>query len=241
MIIIPAKYGSSRAPQKNFRSFFCNLSLLQIAVIRCVEANCGPVLVSSENAQIVKSQLDALPLRIKNSVSIHARPGYLAKDPSTILDVVANCIQEFDIDALNVAVVLPTSPFNSITCIKDAWRIFATSKAHKLLSVSRTSKPPFNAWVDAISGEDGELSLAFPESPYCLTQSTACPETFMSNGCISIYSRHLIDSRPSLVPTLGFKMPQIASLDIDYEHEFELARLAFPIWGKDLKTLEAQL
>ena len=85
MIFIPAKYGSTRVYCKNFRSFYNKLSLLQIAIIRCVEAKCGPVVVSSENISEVRLQLGLLPKKYSSGIILHDRGEKLAKDPATIL------------------------------------------------------------------------------------------------------------------------------------------------------------
>ena len=125
MIIIPAKYGSSRAPLKNFRVFYNNLSLLQIAIIRCVAADRGPVIVSSENAEAVLRQVSQLPSPYGGKVVVHERPEKLARDPATILDVMADYLQSLRGDLPEaVSVVLPTSPFNGIASITSAWEQF---------------------------------------------------------------------------------------------------------------------
>lgn len=238
MIVIPAKYSSTRTPRKNFRLFYNGLSLLQIAIIRSVSAQRGPVVVSSENTQEVLIQLANLPEHIKSAVTIHERPPHLAKDPATILDVLANYLSSLAANPPEaISVVLPTSPFNSVSSINEAWEAFNASEAPKLLSVSQADKPPFNAWVSSENSLSNEIQLAFPDNPYRLTQSTACPKAFFSNGCISIYSVEILMANRNFQPILGFEMPQIASMDIDYEIEFELAQLAFSKWADDLILL----
>lgn len=235
MIVIPAKYGSSRTPQKNFRPFYKDLSLLQIATIRSVLANCGPVIISSENIDAVKDQVDQLPSEISDSVALHNRPEELSKDPATILDVLADCISHMRLNVPHsVSAVLPTSPFNSSSAIRSAWEVFRSSDTQKLLSVSPASKPPFNSWVDMHGGRPGELRHAFPDNPYRLTQSTACPPAYFSNGCVSVYSVGILMSDRVFASTVGYKMPEISGIDIDFEYEFELAKSLFPAWCSDL-------
>ncbi len=235
MIVIPAKYGSSRTPRKNFRHFYNNLSLLQIAAIRSVSAKCGRVIISSENIEAVKEQMYHLPGEISNSVILHKRPEKLSKDPATILDVLVEYFTNVP-NALpdSVSVVLPTSPFNSTSSIQKAWETFHHSDAPKLLSVSQASKPPYNAWIDFDRGKPGELRHAFPDSPYRLTQSTACPQAYFSNGCISIYSVDALMAGQVFSSTISYKMPAISGIDIDLEYEFDLARMMFSTWCEDL-------
>ena len=237
MIIIPAKYGSSRAPLKNFRVFYNNLSLLQIAIIRCVTADRGPVIVSSENTEAVLRQVSQLPSPYWGKVIVHERPEKLARDPATILDVMADYLQSLRGDLPEaVSVVLPTSPFNGIASITSAWEQFLSSESPKLLSVSEMTKPPFNAWVKKQGGKSGEIEHAFPDSAYRLTQSTACPQTFLSNGCISIYDVSKLMGSRDFHKTIGFEMPRI---DIDFEFEFELAKFSFARWADDLECFQA--
>ena len=161
----------------------------------------------------------------------------LAKDPSTILDVLKYCLQNLDEahakNSETVAVVLPTSPFNSSNEIRKAWTCFSHSRASKLLSVSVSSKPPFNAWIDK-KKEKGEITFAFPESSYKAMQSTRCPTTYMSNGCISIYDTSELLNNNEFTNVIGYKMSGKASMDIDFDHEFTLAKMAFPVLADDI-------
>ncbi len=238
MIVIPAKYGSSRTPQKNFRPFYKGLSLLQIAAIRSVLSDNGPVVISSENIEAVKEQLNNIPDRIKHAILLHDRPQFLSKDPSTILDVLDHYLQSIRTKTpKSVAVVLPTSPFNSVDAIRAAHKKFHHSSCHKLLSVSPASTPPFNAWIDAPYGEEDQLENAFPENPYKLTQSTSCPISYFSNGCISLYSVDVLMTDRVFKSTIGYKMSGISGIDIDFEYEFDIARTIFPRWCKDLDQI----
>jgi len=240
MILIPAKYSSTRTPKKNFRAFYNGFSLLQIAIIRSVVSNCGPVFISSENAEAVKKQIAQMPLVFQREVSVHQRIDKLARDPATILDVMMDFLNSLPGGELPnaLAVVLPTSPFNNINAIKKAWRQFLITEVPKLISVSKSSKPPFNAWIKIPESNSSELIHAFPDNPYRLTQSTACPQTFLSNGCISIYAVPELMGGEGFNRTAGFEMPQISSIDIDFEYEFDLAKLAFPTWGEDLSHFQ---
>lgn len=242
MIVIPAKYVSTRTPQKNFRPFYRGLSLLQIAAIRSVTASCGPVAISSENIDAVKEQMLGLPDSIRHSVAVHERGMNLARDPATILDVLVDYLASLP-DGLpaNVSTALPTSPFNSVSAIRGAWDVYRRSDAQKLLSVSPASKPPFNAWIDCAEGKTGELRHAFPDNEFRLTQSTACPPTYFSNGCISIYSVDTLMGDREFGSTIGFKMSEVSGIDIDFEYEFDSAKALFADWCEDRDLIDSQL
>lgn len=237
--MIPAKYSSSRTPQKNFRDFYNEFSLLQIAILRCVKADCGPIVISTERPEIVKEQVQQLGRSISNKVVVHKRPIELAKDPSTILDVLENVLVGKLIrdSGKKIGVVLPTSPFNTWQHIRKAFECAIQNDAEKVLSVSKFSKPPYNAWIDSKDKAKGEIVHAFPDSPYRLMQSTRCPDAYLSNGCISIYSKEKILGDKLFPSTLAYKMPKVCAVDIDFEYEFEAAKALFPKWADDISDL----
>lgn len=226
MLVIPAKFSSTRLPKKNFIPFFRQLSLFQICCIRADALNILPIIVSSENIDICKSQLASLKLDSTNYI-FRQRPRALSRDPATIFDVVLDSIISLRLHVEEkVAVVLPTSPFNSISLIQEAYIIFDATRYSRLLSVSPASKPPFNAWQ--LDHNSLSLSPLFPESQFRLAQSTQCPEAFFSNGCLSIYSKEYIDMKQeSNKPVLALKMPDECSIDIDLDFEFKLAQASF--------------
>lgn len=235
LIFIPAKYNSTRLPQKNFRKFFGALSLLQIAMLRGLNANCGTVVVSSEEPEEVMSQIERLGLQSNNDIFVHSRPNYLSHDPATILDVVRDYVApKMKKKYKKIAVVLPTSPFNTAKDIKKAFVSFNPDQYQRLLSVSENLKPPFNSWnVDPAEGTLQALTPTFPQSKYKFTQSTRCPTTFMSNGCVSVYSTARLSQEKNIGKVQPFVMNGLSIVDIDYEHEFALASSHFPVWNQE--------
>ena len=97
-------------------------------------------------------------------------------------------------------------------------------KDQRILSISKNSKPPYNAWK--YSGNDQELTLAFHESKFATTQSTRCPETYMSNGAISGWNlvKNKSLARSSVI---GYEMPAAQAVDIDTVLDFEIAQYIF--------------
>ena len=237
MIVVPAKYKSSRLEKKNFIPFYNGVSLLQIAVLRSINANCGSVIVSSEQPHKVEDQLVLLPSRLQAKVKIHKRKDSLATDPATVLDVIEDCLNSFPSDSEeSVMCVLPTSPFNSSTWVGSAKNLFETNSADRLISISKANKPPFNAWLEWDKEKSCLIESAFPDSPYRQTQSTRCPDAFYSNGCVSILNIQSLRKR-EFKTTIGYKMPATSSVDIDHYYEFEMAQKMFSDWSSDLDSL----
>lgn len=239
MIIIPAKFGSTRLPRKNFLPFYKSLSLLQISIIRSVSAQIYPIIISSENISEVHSQINQIFPDFNSNIKVVKRPLSLSKDPSTIFDVLKHARNNFDPNYQHPVVsILPTSPFNSSAFILAAYKCFSSSNHDRLLSLSPSSKPPFNAWYINNHNDTYSLAHAFPDSKFRSLKSTECPQTFHSNGCISIYSKNYFGSSIPDTPIIPFLMDGISSVDIDHAFEFSMARLSFSDLATDINLLD---
>ena len=241
MLVIPVKYGSSRLPKKNFLPFYNGLSLFQICCIRAEALGINPIIISSENPEICLSQLNKIAVDKSNYI-IRDRPLDLARDPATIYDVVIDSIIYSGLTIPEkLGILLPTSPFNSVTLLSKTYLDFDPTQYSRLLSVSPAAKPPFNA----LSVDQSSMTLApiFEDSPYKFMQSTRCPKAFFSNGCFSIYSKDFIDLKHHCKrPILALTMPIEFSLDIDQDFEFKLAQHSFENLAdkKDLNLINSK-
>jgi len=231
LIVIPAKFNSSRLPNKNFLPFYGGLSLLQISVLRSVEAGIGRVVVSTENSRLASQQISDIGCEL---VDIIARPEHLSRDPSTILDVLKHSIEWENESYESVISVLPTSPFNTAEHIRKAFLLYKDKAADKLISVSESSKPPYNAWFL----EDELLSAVFQDSRYQAAQSTRCPTTYHSNGCVGVYNVGSLMSHIQSKRSVGYKMKMSCSVDIDHLFEFQLAQSVFHNFAEDFDLLK---
>jgi CMP-N,N'-diacetyllegionaminic acid synthase len=230
LIIIPAKYQSSRLPNKNFLPFYGGLSLLQISVLRSVKAEVGRVVVSTDNSSLALKQISDIGCK---SVNVIARPEHLSKDPSTILDVLKHSIEWVNEPYDSVISVLPTSPFNTAEHIRKAFSLYNEKAADKLISVSESSKPPYNAWLL----ENEYLLSAFEGNKYQSVQSTRCPTTYHSNGCVGVYNVGSIMGQFKPKRPIGYKMKMSCSVDIDHLFEFQMAQSVFYNFAEDIDIL----
>jgi N-acylneuraminate cytidylyltransferase len=231
LIVLPAKFESTRLPQKNFKPFLNGLSLLQICALRSLNSELGPVVISTDRPDVAEKQIDMLGV---DNIEIILRPDHLSRDPATVLDVLNHA--SIDLPASDEAVisVLPTSPFNSSDHIRNAWVLYQKANADKVISVSRSSAPPYNAWLL----DNDVLTPAFPDSEFKLMQSTRCPRTYHSNGCVGIYDKSELHAAREFKRSIGYEMPMCCSLDIDYSFEFEMARNSMLTLIDDASLLE---
>ena len=113
LLIIPAKSNSSRVPRKNFRPFYNNLSLVDIAAQSALDANLNiPIIVSTNN----------LDYRHQNSsINVLYRDENLSLLETPIVDVLKNILLSDDIynDLDHIILMQPTSPFRSAEDIQS--------------------------------------------------------------------------------------------------------------------------
>ena len=228
--VIPAKAGSSRLPYKNFRQFYGEYNLTELAILFAVKVGFDEIYVSSEDEGKILSIDQFLKSKGLKNVVADLRPSELAHDPATVKDVVIDILEKYNpvnsiTRADTVTVILPTSPLNDVDCVKRGLLLSRDNPKSRILSVSKNSKPPFNSW-SFLANNSLIMENTFRDSHYAKTQSTRCPDTYMSNGCFSIWK---IDDRNSLIEetTVGIAMPALAAVDIDTELEFLVAQFLY--------------
>lgn len=218
--LIPAKGCSTRLPRKNLLPL--NGTPL---VVRAIEkARCSNlfdiVCVSTEDEEVANIS------RCNGADVPFIRPISLSRDPATINDVILHTLTQYSnvgCEFEKVCVLLPTSPFVTISDIIQANKKFDESHCGALMSVCSTDFPPYNAWL---VDEDGALQPCFPESPYKFTKGTECPGTYRSNGAILIVKADVIRKERTYRTNmlLSYVMPVERSLDIDTPLDYEFAR-----------------
>lgn len=232
--IIPAKYGSSRLPKKNFLEFHGGLNLTEILILKLKKLDFKKIIVSCENDSKLKELSRFCHNQNIENVNFHLREDYLSRDPSTIVDVINAIMEDRRLipssDKIKKLIVcLPTAPLVTEYDIKSVLKLLDDYCDHRVLSISQSSKPPFNAWTF----EDNQkiLKLTFPDSKFSTTQSTRCPQTYMSNGAVSGWnlSKNKSLNRTSVV---GFEMPEHQAFDVDTRLEFEIAQFVFKKYFK---------
>lgn len=181
LCLIPAKGCSTRLPRKNMLPLGGE-PLISRTIKKALESELfKQVCVSTEDleiAEVAKRQGADVPF---------IRPEILSHDPATIVDVVLHALEYYQQQGDHfdqVCVLLPTTPFTTISDINNAMEVFSGQDENALLSVTTTEFPPYNAWL--IDGDENKLISCFPDSSYRTTKSTECPKTYRSNGAILI-------------------------------------------------------
>jgi CMP-N,N'-diacetyllegionaminic acid synthase len=223
LCLIPAKGCSTRLPRKNILPLNGE-PMIAHAIKKAINSKLfNTVCVSTEDneiAEVSKKYGAEVPFM---------RPDELARDPSTIVDVMIHALNyykntghEFE----QITVLLPTAPFVTKKEIIDAHDAFNKSDAGALLSVTNTEFPPYNAWSIDNSKGGSSLTPCFPDSPYKHIKSTECPNTYRSNGAILIADTKKIlkNQGYQVLNIMPYVMPIEHSLDIDTKYEYMIAK-----------------
>lgn len=218
LVIIPARGGSKRVPQKNVR-YLGNKPLISwtIELAKRIPQVCD-VLVSTDDESISSISLAA------GALVPWLRPDYLASDDANSVDVALHALDWYEsVNGPLHAVLLlqPTSPFRRLDSVCDGIRIFQENGFLPVIGVSKVSQHP--EWM--LTLVDGYLS-PWVGSHKLGVRSQDLKELYIPNGSFYLTSvEHLRTSRSFFQPQ---NLPLLASsisegIDIDTEDDFRIA------------------
>jgi N-acylneuraminate cytidylyltransferase len=231
VILVPAKKSSSRVPSKNFRSFYHQLSLVDIAVDLALASNASaPVIVSTDCADYIHSS---------KAVHVHRRHASLAETLTPIYNVIMDVAHSYSLGVNDKVILLqPTSPFRSTVNLNEFLR------RSDELSLSLTSFSLFSVYrvVDAHPGRMYVADEANQIIPYdnalASLQSQQLPACYHRNGCFYAFSVADLYAGSLYSENIrGFEMPYSSSINIDTIPDFHIAKAVYPIYlesGLDL-------
>ena len=222
VLLVAAKGHSSRVPQKNFRPFYNEKSLVDIAVELISSFTADNVL------KIVSSDLDRYETSCDDIV-FHHRPKNLACVETPILDVLKHIVTSFNLSVNDKIFLLqPTSPFRSLTHLNSFYNLVCDST---LASVSAFSTYQV---VDAHPGRmyyDVSGSLHPAEKSLIDKQSQELPPCFHRNGCFYAFSVCDIMNSSLYSPNvINYVMPYSSSINIDTITDFHIASNVYPLF-----------
>ena len=214
---VPARSGSKRLKNKNFRNFYNGISMAEIALQK-----------SKKNKKIFFTLLDTNndifleQMKSKNLTDyFRKREKTFGKDNSSTKESLIDCIQKAEkdlkIEIDSIAILQPTSPLissNSIELIIDK---FQRSKVDLIASFTYL---PFNL-NDCIAIKKNAINKIK------LDHSNSDKFLFETGGMYIIKKSRLFNkSKPFCIDSLNniYKIPLTEFIDVDYEDQFELAQ-----------------
>ncbi len=198
-------------------------NLVQISIEQSLRT-CETVILSSDSADIneIGRQYDG--------VFIIDRSAELAKDETPKLPVLRNAIEIYEKEVGECSDIIfdlqPTSPFRKDDSIRKSFELFQKHvDSTNLVSISLTSFHPSYNLLEFKENNEVEL-LNRTSKP--ITGRNMLPDTYKMDGCIFIWRKKILmtneENRVILNNTIGYRVSEIESLDIDNQEDLDYAR-----------------
>ena len=219
--IIPARKGSKRLKDKNFK--YLNKKPLIYWTIRAAKRSklIKDVFISSDSNKLIKY---ASKFDVKN---LGIRPNNLSKDNSKAIDVYLYEYQKI----LNkyksnkdFVVLLPTSPLRNHKHIDEAIKVYRDLKVDSLISCKKLEKDISN-WKFNLTSKKKIIKLSSLNKKKIMNNVKNL-NSYIPNGAIYILNYDKIKKTKSYYfkKTYAYVMKDINSVDIDTEEDFEIAK-----------------
>lgn len=214
LIIVPARSGSKRIPNKNTRPFL-GKPLIQWTLDAALQLEKKiDILVSTDDEKILNYK-SSFP-----DIHFMKRPQYLAEDMSSTVDVLVHAMKLVEKKYSYVCLLQPTSPLRSVQILNQALTEFLEKDHRQLVSVRRCREIPSHIFLENREGGIVPL-LENPEKK----RSQDWEKTWVVNGAIYLSQWELFLERRSFFTNLTkpFEMDEKHSVDIDTEEDWKKA------------------
>lgn len=214
--LIPARGGSKRIPRKNVQSFN-GKPLIQWTIEAAMKSSLlDEVVVSTDDSDIAELSR-SLGVRVP-----FMRPKRLATDHASGMLPVLHALDFFP-DATRILLLQPTSPLRIDTDIDGIIDMQNRTQASSIVSVSKCQVHP--SWMFRL---DCEERLTSPFEEHKDTRSQDLETFYRLNGALYLATRDFIVQNNSFIgeETLGYRMPETRSHDIDTLLDWKLAEFA---------------
>ena len=213
-IIIPARGGSVRVPNKNLQ-MIDGETLVERTLNFAKKLGPEKIVVSSDDAEILSS--------VPSSANVEANHRHESlSGPETPTIQVAHHLCESGVVSSQLVLVLqPTSPFRKRETVFEAYRQARSSRKNIVAVSPYRHAHPFWALEQDASG-----SIRFPGSSPFQLQSQDLPPRFFLNGNFYFYHQeHLLNHTITSSTTEGFCCDdEYESLDIDTQFDLFVAQ-----------------
>ncbi len=225
LAIIPAREGSKRVPHKNFRAF-ANTTLLDLAIQEALASKLIDKVVVNSDAPHVKE------IAIKyetNGIDFLERPKELARDESPAIDYMLQTLEYYE--SINmffdlVVIIQASSPLRA-GCDIDATieLIMNNDKADSAVSVVKLSHMIHPHKMKTMDGNTLQPWLVDEGQK---TSAHELPDIYVRNCAVYVFKTENLRKGITYGQlSLGYKMPQETSVDINDMLEFKFAEYLF--------------
>ncbi len=219
--IITARGGSKGLPRKNILNLG-GKPLLAWTVLAARESAYIDRLILSTNDEEIADTARKWGCEVP-----FMRPGDLAEDDTSSVDVVLHALQALDETFDYFVLLQPTSPFRKGVDIDGCVELCKQTNAPLCLSVCDVDKSPY--WMVSLDDRKCLQRILEPSKPASRRQDL--PDVYALNGAVYVADVDWFKANKTFLTedARGYVMPRERSLDIDTEYDFMLAksRLAY--------------
>lgn len=129
LVIIPARGGSKRLPNKNIK-LLNGIPLIAHSIKFAQENDIEKIIVSTDDEKIKK-------IAIQYGAEVILRPKELAIDTSPTIDTLKHVLESISEDFDTIILLQPTNPLRPKNLLEDALKIMKEQNYDSLMSVSR--------------------------------------------------------------------------------------------------------
>ena len=215
--VIPARFGSKRVRNKNFRPFW-GKSLVDWTIETAVQANIFDQIILSSDF------IGAEKTAKRYGIQFELRCPELSNDQSASIDVIDSLASQKKISGRFAVLLQPTSPLRTAMQVCEAYEQFtaADSPTKSLVSVFDTSDQYRKSLIQI-----GEFLTCASDFGPVHGEYSRAQRIFAQNGAIYIVEvEEAIRHRSFIYANcLPFQMDAISSIDIDNWDDFRLAEI----------------
>ncbi|MEL7798445.1 acylneuraminate cytidylyltransferase family protein [Idiomarina loihiensis] len=217
LVVIPARGGSKRLPDKNVR-LLAGKPLIFWTIETAIKAYLGArIVVTSDDSEILKLTQHYA----SDGIIAHKRPQELATDTASTVDTLIDVIEtekKLGFRPKTVILLQPTSPLREVEDVLSAVKIFKkTNRLETVVSVCEVDHP--TAWTGVVGSD-----LSYTGIDFSAKRSQDYPAEYRLNGAIYVVPvEHLMGEKNLFTKNLrALVMPRIRSIDIDEEIDFRM-------------------
>jgi N-acylneuraminate cytidylyltransferase len=215
IVIIPARGGSKRLPQKNIK-FLGQIPLLAHSILYAQANNdiVDEIYVSTDDEQIKQ-------VALQFGAKIINRPQSLSGDLEPTVSALKNVLEQIDDEVENVILLQATNPLRPTNLLREAFEIYKEKKIDSLFTVSQNHQK--------LGKIENDKFIPFN---YTIGQRSQDLEPlFYENGLLYISKTKLIlEDKILSENAFPLKMNHIfAKVDIDDQNDFDYAEYLLKI------------
>lgn len=231
LVIIPARAGSKRIPNKNIRDF-CGKPLLARTIEQAKKINfASRIIVDTDSPQIA-----ALAKECGAKVPF-LRPARLAQDKSRVVDSILNLLSQLkkqeNYQPDFILLLQTTSPLREMEDIEKCWKKMKKGGATTVLTVCETHPRLYH-----LDKKDNIILVNGSEK--MSTNMQEWPKGYILNGCFVYIVKTAALLREKSIITKKTKAvicPKWRSVDLDTPEEWAIAEILF----KNKKIIESRI